>query len=144
MTKLQFKNLTTVEEILPTLPLINQMYPDITPKEYEIATTEMVNNNHYKMVAVYDESKLIAVAGYWILRMFYCGKYLQISNLVVDENYRSSGIGAQILDYLANYAKDQDCDHCVLDSYIDNTKSHKFFKRQGFYVRGLHFLKKIK
>ena len=141
---LQYKVLETVEEILPTLPLMNQMYPDITAQDYKTATIEMVNNNSYKMVGVYDQDKLIAVSGYWILRMFYCGKYLQISNLVVDKECRSGGVGAKILEYLENYANEQGCDHCVLDSYIDNTKSHEFFKKQGFYVRGLHFLKKLK
>ncbi len=143
MTKLEYKSLKTTQEIIPTLSLLNQMYPGITPQEYRKAIEEMTQNNGYKMLAVYSEGELVAICGFWILRMFYCGKYLQISNLVVDENCRSQNIGAKILEYFENYAKDQGCDHITLDSYIDNTRSHEFFKKQGFYVRGLHFMKKI-
>ena len=143
MTKLEYKSLKTTQEIIPTLSLLNQMYPGITPQEYRKAIEEMTQNNGYKMLAVYSEGELVAICGFWILRMFYCGKYLQISNLVVDENCRGQNIGAKILEYFENYAKDQGCDHITLDSYIDNTRSHEFFKKQGFYVRGLHFMKKI-
>ncbi len=142
--KLEFKHLTTVEEMLQALPLVNQLYPDISAQDFPKSIKEMIDTNDYKMLAIYDKGNLVAISGYWLLRMLYCGRYLQISNLIVDQNYRDQGIGGKMLEYFEEYARKMDCDKFVLDSHIDNKKSHELFIRKGFYIRGLHFMKDLK
>jgi GNAT superfamily N-acetyltransferase len=75
--------------------------------------------------------------------MLYCGRYLQASNLVVDENFRARGAGKQILNYLENKARDLGCDKMVLDSYTENKKSHSLYFGEDFYIRGFHFMKDL-
>lgn len=141
---LKFKHLTSVQEMLVALPLVQQLYPEISAQNFPASLKEMIDCNDYKMLAVFDDQKLMAVSGYWLLRMLYCGKYLQISNLIVDKNYRNHGVGTGMLNYFEQYAKEQNCDKFVLDSNITNIKSHELFEREGFYVRGLHFMKNMK
>ena len=141
---LKFQHLISAEEMLAALPLVHQLYPEISAEEFPASLQEMIDCNDYKMLAIYHDQKLVAISGYWILRMLYCGKYLQISNLIVDKDYRNHGIGTAMLDYFEKYAKEQNCDKFVLDSNIANKKSHELFERQGFYVRGLHFMKNMK
>ena len=61
-------------------------------KAFEIALDEMILNNNYKMVAGYIDNKMIAVSGYWIARMLYCGRYLQACNLVCRQDTQIGGI----------------------------------------------------
>ena len=77
------------------------------------------------------------------MTMLYCGRYLQISNLVVDKDFRSLGVGENILKYFEEKALKINCNKIVLDSYIENKKSHNLYYRLGFYVRGFHFMKDI-
>ena len=112
-------------------------------KTFEVALDEMILNNNYKMVAGYVDDKIVAVSGYWIARMLYCGRYLQVSNFVVDENFRGRGVGKKILNYLENKARNLGCDKVVLDSYTENKKSHSLYLNEDFYIRGFHFMKDL-
>lgn len=142
-TKLEFSTYETVDSIVSTLPLINQQYPDVDATKLRLSVAEMIDVNNYKMLAVLDNGRVIAVCGYWILRMIYCGRYLQMSNLIVDLSYRNKGVASQIVDYFTELAKKSRCDKIVLDSNILNKKSHSLFFNNDFYIRGFHFMKDL-
>lgn len=129
--------------MIEAFPLIHQMYKKMDYKAFEVALDEMILNNNYKMVAGYVDDKIVAVSGYWIARMLYCGRYLQVSNFVVDENFRGRGVGKKILNYLENKARNLGCDKVVLDSYTENKKSHSLYFNEDFYIRGFHFMKDL-
>ena len=137
------KDLETKNVMMDAFPLIHQMYKKMDYKGFESALDEMILNNNYKMVAGFYDEKMIAISGYWIARMLYCGRYLQASNLVVDENFRGRGAGKKILNYLENKASKLGCDKMVLDSYSENKKSHSLYFREDFYIRGFHFMKDL-
>jgi GNAT superfamily N-acetyltransferase len=137
------KDLETKNVMMDAFPLIHQMYKKMDYKGFESALDEMILNNNYKMVAGFHDEKMIAISGYWIARMLYCGRYLQASNLVVDENFRGRGAGKKILNYLENKARKLGCDKMVLDSYSENKKSHSLYFREDFYIRGFHFMKDL-
>ena len=136
-------DLATKNSMMETFPLIHQMYKKMDYKNFEIAIDEMILNNNYKMVAGYIDNKIVVVSGYWVARMLYCGRYLQASNLVVDENFRGRGIGKKILTYLEDKARNLGCDKMVLDSYTENKKSHSLYFNEDFYIRGFHFMKDL-
>jgi len=137
------KDLETKNAMIEAFPLIHQMYKKMDYKAFEIALDEMILNNNYKMVAGYIDNKMIAVSGYWIARMLYCGRYLQACNLVVDENFRGRGVGKKILNYLESKARNLGCNKMVLDSYTENKKSHSLYFNENFYIRGFHFMKDL-
>jgi GNAT superfamily N-acetyltransferase len=141
--QLEIKDLATKNLMIEAFSLIHQMYKKMNYENFEINLDEMILRNDYKMVAGFYNEKMIAVSGYWIAKMLYCGRYLQASNLVVDEEFRSRGIGKQILNYLENKARNLGCDKMVLDSYTENKKSHSLYFGEDFYIRGFHFMKDL-
>jgi len=143
LTKLKFIEFSSVKEMESVFFLINQSQPKLDINSYKAMLNEMILKNNYKMVAISYDKKIIAVAGYFVMTMLYCGRYLQISNLVVDKNFRSLGVGENILKYFDEKALKINCNKIVLDSYIENKKSHNLYYRLGFYVRGFHFMKDI-
>jgi GNAT superfamily N-acetyltransferase len=114
---------------------------------FEETLEEMIKRNDYQMLLAFNESdnglELLGVAGFWVSRMFYCGRYLQVSNLIVNEKFRSNGIGKKILQYLEMIALKQQCIKIVLDSYTENKRSHSLYFGEGFYIRGFHFVKDL-
>jgi ribosomal protein S18 acetylase RimI-like enzyme len=135
--------LHTKQQILTTYELIHEMYNNISFQDFSYKITEMIKLNNYAMVAGHYQQELVVVSGYWVSMMFYCGKYLQISNFITSQKYRSKGFGSKILQYLQEKAISLQCNKIVLDSYIENKKSHSLYYKQGFYVRGLHFMKDL-
>jgi len=136
------KKLESIEEMLPALHLIKELTPNISEEEYAALLKQMIPHNYYQ-IAAYDSSKLIAVSGYWIGAKIYCGKYLEIDNLVVSAEYRSKSIGKLLVDWMQEEAKKRGCKNVLLDAYVENFKAHRFYYREGFIARGFHYLKKL-
>lgn len=137
------KNLDNIEEMMQAFALTQQLYPKMDLATYRANISEMIAMNNFRMVGAFLDNKLVGLSGYWVLRMLYCGRYLQISNFVVDNNVRSRGVGRQILRHLEQIARDLNCQKFVLDSYTENKKSHSLYFSEGFYVRGFHFMKDL-
>lgn len=137
------KKLNTKSEITLAFPILLQHHKHISKEDFLKYIDEILAEKNYQMIGAYLDEKLVGIAGYWILTRFYSGKYIQVGNMVVDENKRSQNIGKTILQFIENEGKKQNCQHFILDSRMDNTKSHKFYLREGFEVMGYHFMKDI-
>jgi ribosomal protein S18 acetylase RimI-like enzyme len=105
--------------------------------------TLLADHSHYQLIGAFAAGKLVGVAGAWIATKIWCGRYLEIDNLVVDPNQRSAGIGSLLIQHLANLARQRDCKLIVLDSYTANRPSHRLYHRLGFEIWGFHFVKPI-
>ncbi len=105
--------------------------------------TLLADHSHYEIIGAFAGGKLVGVAGAWIATKIWCGRYLEIDNLVVDESQRSGGIGSRLIDHLENIGRERDCKILVLDSYTANHPSHRLYHRLGFEIWGFHFIKPI-
>lgn len=134
------RELNGLDEMLQTLDVLQELYPSLTPENYLADLKEMLPNNRYGQVAVFDGDTCVGISGFWIGTKLWCGKYLEIDNLVVSAKVRSKGVGKMIFDYLAEKAKQEECSMVSLDSYTSNFKAHKFFYNEGFAPKGFHFI----
>ena len=136
--ELQGKN-----EMLKHISVLNAIYPSLTIEEYDRELDQMLQHN-YGQVAVFDDEICIGISGFWIGTKLWCGKYLELDNIVVLEKYRSKGVGKLLFDFLHKKAVEHDCTMLSLDSYTHNFKAHKFFYNQGFSPKGFHFINILK
>ena len=140
---LTIRELTGKQEMMDNINVLNAIYPSLTVEEYDRELDQMLQHN-YGQVAVFDDEICIGISGFWIGTKLWCGKYLELDNIVVLEKYRSKGIGKLLFDFLYKKAVDHDCTMLSLDSYTHNFKAHKFFYNQGFSPKGFHFINILK
>lgn len=131
-----------VELMLNQFDLIKQLNPNLTLENYKQMLNEMIRHD-YKQVVCLLNDKPIAVSGYWINTKIYCGKYIELDNFVVDENYRGEKIGAKLCAFLLDIAKQENCKVAMLDAYLENSRGHNFYESIGFQKKGFHFIKKL-
>ena len=129
------------DEMLVHLSVMQELYPTLTKEAYSKLLDGMLPNNEYGQLAVFHNEHCIGIAGFWIGTKVWCGKYLEIDNLVVSVQNRSLGAGKLLFDYLSNKAKKEQCTMMALDSYTSNFKAHKFFYNEGFGPKGFHFIR---
>lgn len=96
---------------------------------------------HYELHGVYDGDQLLAVCGAWVATKLWCGRYLEIDNIVVHPGRRGEGAGTLLMQAMEKLAIERDCRILVLDSYASNTASHRLYHRLGFEIKGFHFVK---
>jgi ribosomal protein S18 acetylase RimI-like enzyme len=136
----QVIELTTIDEMMEQFSLIQQLYPDYTIEKYEDLLAAMLPNN-YKQIIVVENGITVGLAGFWIGTKLWSGKYLEMDNVVVHEDFRSNGIGSIMTNYLNQKAIDEDCKMIVLDAFSTNFGAHKFYMNHGFVPKGFHFIK---
>ena len=141
--QITIQKLSSKSEILSAFPIIRQRYENMSLENYEAQISEMMAMNDFKMVGAFIGDEIVGVCGYCVLRMLYCGRYLQLSSFIVDEEKRGSGIGRKILDEMEKIGKELHCEKIILDSFTENKKSHPLYFREGFYIRGFHFMKNL-
>jgi GNAT superfamily N-acetyltransferase len=143
MDTLTVRELNGIEEMLMHLNVLNELYPSLTKEAYVKELTFMLKHN-YGQVGVFDGDICIGITGFWIGNKLWCGKYLELDNIVVCEKHRSRGVGKLLFDFLSRRAIEENCTMLSLDSYTTNYKAHKMFYNEGFAPRGFHFIKILK
>lgn len=137
---MEIREISKLDEMLKYHEVICQLYPNLSIENYKSMLEKMLPNNYFQ-VGVFEDAKCIAICGYWLGTKLWCGDYLEYDNIVVHEDFRSSGAGKIIFEYLTKKAIDLKCNMMSLDSYTSNFKAHKFFYNQGFGPKGFHFIK---
>jgi GNAT superfamily N-acetyltransferase len=105
--------------------------------------TLLADYSHYELVGAFNGGTLVGLAGAWVATKIWCGRYLEIDNLVVAPARRAAGIGSLLIRHLEALARERDCNIIVLDSYTGNHPSHRLYHRLGFEIWGFHFAKPV-
>ena len=137
------RELIDKEEMLKNLSVLQDLYPSLTLSEYSSELDLMLPHN-YGQVGVFEGDICLGLSGFWIGTKLWCGKYLELDNIVVSKTQRSQGIGKLLFDFLHKKALENDCTMLSLDSYTTNFKAHKFFYKEGFAPKGFHFINILK
>ena len=128
-------------ELALILPLVQILNPGVPPEVLAQRLQDMIAQG-YQCVAAFADDCCIGVAGIWLGTRFWCGRYLDVDNMIVDPQYRGRGIGQQLMDWVERYAHREDCETLVLDAYVTNHPAHKFYQRNGYQIVG-HQLRQI-
>ena len=137
----------TIRELKPTemlgiYPLVKQLNPELTRAQFNASLKEMLGNN-YRCIGAYAGKKLAGVMGLWSGSRFWCGRYIEADNVVVDKSARSMGVGNLMMQWLDKEAKRLKCNIIKADSYTKNHDSHRFYFRQRYVILGFSFVKKL-
>ena len=101
---------------------------------YSAELDEMLPNS-YGQVAVYDGDTCAGLTGFWVGSKLWCGRYMELDNVIVAANYRRKGVGQQLFNFMEEKAKDLECSILALDSYTDNFDAHRFLLRSRIRFR---------
>jgi N-acetylglutamate synthase-like GNAT family acetyltransferase len=134
------RELSIPKEASLMFPLIRQLNPDMTKAKFLSCLKEMLPLG-YRVIGAFDGKKLIGCVGLWTATRFWCGKYMEMDNVVVDINQRSGGIGKLMVEWVEARAKQEKCNLVMADSYTHNHASHRFYFREGYIIKGYCFVK---
>lgn len=101
--------------------------------KYDIKqVNELINHKDYYIIVAVEESYVI---GYAISKKINARNnkvVLYIDDLCVDENYQHLGVGKELMNYVKEYAVENNYDRIELNVWEFNSRAYEFYKSLGY------------
>jgi len=135
------------------IPRILELYQQLSfnPGDYRKAPvadcrrvlTEMSKVPGYQLLVAEEEGEVVGTTVLAILPGFAHGTspFAVVEYVVVDEKYRSRGIGKLLMEYAVSQARDAGCYKIMLTSDKRRRRAHKFYRSLGFEASAQGFRK---
>ena len=131
------------EFISEIIPLIQEFTDNKFPNDIlEIRFNDMFTQN-YECIGVFKGDMLIGLCGLWFQTRHYAGKSCEPDHVYIQPEYQGLGLGNKMFDYVEKYCKEKGCESLELNTYVQNTSSHKFYYNLGYKILGYHFFKDL-
>ncbi len=131
-------------DVNKTLQLLKQLNPNKSIENLKKTISLMFSFNNYMCLGLYDNGKLIGLTSSWTSVRVYSGKQLELDNVIIDNKLQSKGFGEIFISLIEKWAIKNDYETVELHTYIENSRSHKFYFKQNFKILGFHFQKQLK
>lgn len=93
----------------------------------------------YRLLAACLGATVVGAAGYRLQDNLIRGRFAYVDDLVVLDAERRGGLGAQLLDAVAEIGRSAGAAALVLDTGLANALAQRFYFRWGLLATGLHF-----
>ena len=125
-------------ELSEVAEILRQLRPQYT-QESLITQIRKQQDSGYQLAYVKSGDNILCVAGFVIGEKLAWGKHIYIDDLVTNENCRSTGVGAFIIDWFKSYCKALGCQSLHLDSGVQKFPAHRFYLKNRFNIASHHF-----
>ena len=144
METAEIVELTEAHEIGAAFDCMSQLRPHLTPESFVAMVDEMAPKG-YRLFAVREAGRIVAVAGVGFSTNLYYGRFLWVYDLVTLAESRSKGHGALLLGHLEEMARAEGCDTVALSSGLKRVDAHRFYEdKMGFEKASYTFKKDLK
>ncbi|GAA5344539.1 GNAT family N-acetyltransferase [Planifilum fimeticola] len=128
------RELTKKDEWIEAFPLMKELRTHLDQDTY-LSLLEEMRPQGYRLFALEENGRMVALAGVAVMVNLYNGRYLFIYDLVTKEGERSKGYGEKLLRHLEAFARDQGCRLVELTSGLKRKNAHRFYEEKMGYTR---------
>ncbi|SDU45012.1 GNAT family N-acetyltransferase [Stappia sp. ES.058] len=93
-------------DIVACFDLMQQLRPHLASAAEFVSRWRRQALEGYKLVAIYDDGRPVALAGYRLQNNLMHGRHLYLDDLVTDGKRRSQGLGQQLLLHMQAVGRD--------------------------------------
>ncbi|GER66547.1 GNAT family N-acetyltransferase [Weizmannia acidilactici] len=140
---MEIKELTNREEWKSAFPVMKQLRVHLDEEHYLQLVEEAARSANYKMFAVYEGGKIVAVTGFMPMMTLYNGRFIWVCDLVTDAACRSKGYGARLIGYVEQWAKEKGYGIVSLSSGLQRKDAHRFYEKMDYDKVSYVFLKRL-
>lgn len=134
----------TLEDYKALKPLLDELGYLSTEDEVKERLSKIVPDKNFKALLAEDQGKVVGFIG---LSKSYTyernGCYVRILALVVAGEYRSRGIGTQLVAAAEEWARQNGASLIALNSGLQRVEAHKFYENKGFRKKWYGFIKEL-
>lgn len=90
------------------------------------------SKEHAVFVAETEGGEVAGWIGLFVLRSVEADARVEIAGLIVDERFRSQGVGEKLIERAERWARERNCREIGLRSNLIRDRAHKFYERLGY------------
>jgi ribosomal protein S18 acetylase RimI-like enzyme len=140
---IRISHAATSVELQACFPVISHLRSYLVDPEDWVSRAEAMASAGYRVLAVWHNEEVVAVAGYRIMQNLIHHRFLYIDDLVTSPDNRGKGLGAMLLTELTAIGTQETCTRLVLDTAAANTNAQRFYKREGLLDLVVGFIKPL-
>ncbi len=126
-------------EITACFPVMQQLRPHLSDAAELLERVRRQQAFGYRLLAAWDGATPVGLAGWRVQDNLIRGRFCYVDDLVVTEAARRGGLGARLLDAVADEATALGLPRLVLDTGLDNLLGQRFYFRYGMLPAALRF-----
>jgi GNAT superfamily N-acetyltransferase len=127
------KELKNKKEWKEAYPIMKQLRTHLDEEQFLELIQEATQKEYYKIAALYDNEKMVAVTGFMPMITLYNGRFIWVCDLVTDSDSRSNGHGEALLNYVHKWSKENGYDIVSLSSGLQRIDAHRFYENKMEY-----------
>lgn len=122
-------------------PTHRELRPSL-PHDYAGAMDRLFAEGTTLTQCVHD-GEVVSLALWRVFTTTYCGRRLEVDDLVTAAAHRSAGYGRTLLRYLEAHATTLGCSVVTLNSATHRSDAHRFYFRERYAAIAFHFSKEL-
>jgi GNAT superfamily N-acetyltransferase len=140
----EIKRALTDDDINKCRRAIQALRPLLTDEAYNDAVSKTLADNR-QLIYMEENGEAAAIAVFETGYNLFRGKYIYIDDLSTLPEFRGKGYAGILLDWIFEYAKQENFDQIDLDSGVSEsrTDAHRLYLNKRFQVASLHFVAKL-
>ncbi|MGH6739357.1 MAG: GNAT family N-acetyltransferase [Bradyrhizobium sp.] len=130
-------------EVAACFPVMRLLRPHLHDATELVTRVARQRAAGYRLLAAWRGDAADGLAGYRVTENLIHGRFLYVDDLVTAEGERRLGLGARLLDAVADEGRRLGCGLLVLDTGLDNVLAQRFYFRQHMLMRAVRFSRPI-
>jgi len=131
-------------DITKCFDVMHELRPRLT-KETITPVIKGFMSRGYHLIYIEEDGKAVCASGYRFTEHLHWGKAIYIDDLSTLPSARGKGYASQLLQYIFEEAKKNNCDEVHLDSGCGEHRfhAHRLYLKTGFNITSFHFAYKV-
>jgi ribosomal protein S18 acetylase RimI-like enzyme len=136
---IEIRGIEKFEDISACYAVMHELRPHLKDADSFARQVMRQREQGFLLSAAWHGDRIVGLVGYRLQENLLYGSFVFVDDLVVDAEYRSRGIGAQLLSVARNYANEHNCRHFVLDTGLHMALAQRFYYSQGLLAHAMGF-----
>jgi GNAT superfamily N-acetyltransferase len=143
VVSIEIRPARTPKDLEACFPVLRELRPHLASAAELLSRVERQSDDGYRLLAAWRDDEVVGAAGYRMQENLIRGRFCYVDDLVVAEAGRRGGLGARLLDAVADEARAGGSHWLVLDTSLDNLLGQRFYFRYGMLPGALRFAKAL-
>lgn len=139
---LEVQELKSQEEFKEAFQVMAELRQHLDEKTY-LDLLQSMTKEGYRLFAVRDTGVIVSVAGLAVITSFYCDRHVWVYDLVTTSKARSKGYGRYLMEFIEDFARQENCKLVALSSGLERIDAHRFYQERMNYDKPAYVFKKI-